>query len=206
MRGLFKARRCGRVSNVCAPAPAAITEGLLGWNRCVPDAEHACVPWCFGKFSPDALGDETAVAGMTLWPAHHDGYATQVTDATGCLTYLAPRQRPLAWLSQGGECTASATSGPCPPGAVVTTAGDGDVAFEHRHIGSVGINYWYASIWYNPKPRNAVAVAAFFCDVTAESAAPWRYCGRFAGLAGARVTLDAADPDGNNVEAVCYSV
>ena len=185
-------------TKACAPALAPIVPVLRGWNSCTADAEHACVDWCFGKFTPDALGDRTSVAGISLWPAHHDGFATQLTDATGCLTYAAPRNRPLAWFSQGGECTASATSGPCPPGAVITGAGVGEFPIDHRQIGTVGVNYWY--LFYKPvppnkpEPQNAVGVAAFACDVTAESAMPWRYCGRFTGLAGARMTIDGADP------------
>jgi hypothetical protein len=181
-------------AKACSPKKVSHTPALLGWNGCVADAEHACVPWCFGKFSPDAVGGDTAVAGVSLWPRNDDGTATQVTDGDGCLTYLAPRHRRVPWVSQGGDCTASVTSGACPPSVVLTQAGDGDIASDFEHIGTVGASYWYQSVWYKPDPLDSIAEVVFLCDVTSETAKPWRYCGRYTGLAGARVTIDGADP------------
>jgi hypothetical protein len=176
------------------PKKAALTPTLLGWNGCIANDDHACVPWCFGRFSPDALGGDTAVAGVSLWPGNDDAIATQVTDDEGCLTYFEPRHRRLPWVSQGGDCTASVTTGTCPPSLVVTQAGDGDVLDDFSHIGTVGTNYWYQSAWYKPDPLDSIAEVVFLCDVTSESPKPWRYCGRYSGLAGAFVTVDGVDP------------
>ena len=178
----------------CVPRKAPLPPALQGWNGCVADDENACVPWCFGKFSPDAVGGDTAVAGVSLWPGNDDGIATQVTDGDGCLTYFAPRHRRLPWVSQGGDCTASVTSGACPPSVVITQAGDGDILSDFLHIGTVGASYWYQSVWYKPDPLNSIAEVAFLCDVTQESDTPWRYCGRYTGLPNARVTIDGVDP------------
>jgi hypothetical protein len=74
-------------------------------------------------------------------------------------------------------------------------AGSGAADPDQQDIGTAGLQYWYGPNLSSPGPvPQAVAVSAFLCDVTRKSDTPWRYCGRFTGLASAVVTLDGANP------------
>jgi hypothetical protein len=180
-------------SRCSAPTPdPALASALVGRGGCKETDGFACMTYCYGKFTSDAVGGDTAVPGNTWWIGSDDAMTPGTTDATGCATLPVRRGVRALVESNGGDCSDTGAGGPCPPGIAVMQAGQGEQSAETVHIGSVGLAWWLQAP--PPDPRNAITPSVMLCDVSAPSTAPWRYCGRYAGLAGARVTLDGAEP------------